>query len=297
MDPAAKPPPPAEPTPSKIVLMKQTGNAAKRANHLFTVDTDGTDLLQITSGVGEHYNPTWSPDGQWLCFSFGPVLGSTVREIYRMHPDGSAREQLTSIGGRNHEPEWSPDGSRIAISALDGQLAVLDLNSRVVTFLVPRRWSGYVQDYCPKWSPDGNWIIFGAVTGPNATYSSLYRVPSDPSGAPYQPEEVVSGARWVDWSHVTDGAGNGRLAYTRDWVLCTASVTPDGLLVAGTEQQIPVGMRASHPDWSPDGSALAFNSPDAPAVRIVELATGQVREVAVANWDSPDWSPPIFGGS
>ena len=292
--PPQPPPPPPDPTECKIVFNLETGHARKRALHIFTINTDGTDLQQLTDGPGMNYDPAWSPDGQWLCYSYAPVLGSATRELYRMPSDGGEVEQLTSLGGRNEWPAWSPDGARIAFSHA-GAIAVLDLNSMVVTDLTELGWSGYAMDYSPKWSPDGATIIFGARVGPNATYETLHTVPSTTQGAPHDPVPVVPGGRWVDWCHVEDG-GQSQITYTIAYGLYIATVDSAGVLVAGSEQQIAVPTRATMPAWAPDGSAIVYNSLDDDSLYIVDPAGEEdVQQLCAAGWYPPDWSPPVFG--
>jgi imidazolonepropionase-like amidohydrolase/Tol biopolymer transport system component len=61
--------------------------------------------------IGE-FQPTWSPDGQWLVFtSWSQADGG---HLYRVRADGRARaERLTRRSGFYQDPAVSPDGRRI----------------------------------------------------------------------------------------------------------------------------------------------------------------------------------------
>jgi TolB protein len=78
---------------------------------LFTVNSDGTNLTQITSAEADNRFAAWSTSGQLVFYSDRDGSG----DLYTMDPDGSNVVQLTHGPGKadNWRPVWFPDGSRV----------------------------------------------------------------------------------------------------------------------------------------------------------------------------------------
>ena len=89
--------------------------------NLYVVNADGSGLTDL--GVG--YEPTWSPDGQWVAFMRTEDDGHQMlaADLYAARADGSALVQLTDASGLEMNPSWSPDGTRLAFD--DGQTVYL----------------------------------------------------------------------------------------------------------------------------------------------------------------------------
>jgi Tol biopolymer transport system component len=76
------------------------------------MDTTGHAEQRLTTDMG-YMDPTWSPDGQWIAYTYSPG------HIYLMKRDGTEAHYLTD----GELPSWSPDSRRIVFSQL--QLAGL----------------------------------------------------------------------------------------------------------------------------------------------------------------------------
>jgi TolB protein len=86
---------------------------------IYTMESDGTNAQKMTD-QGYAVSPAWSPNGQFLLFSwirhYGPgVLGGD--DIYIMDIASKKFVQLTHEGGRNDFPSWSPDGRHIVFQS------------------------------------------------------------------------------------------------------------------------------------------------------------------------------------
>jgi Tol biopolymer transport system component len=125
---------------------------------IYTIESDGTDLTQLTHSPSQDTAPTWSPDGQRI--AFGRSTGVDF-SIVVMNADGSDQHAIASSPYGLADPAWSPDGSTIAFTngyhydppdiflmSPDGS------NSRRLT-------SSDAGDWGPEWSPDGLRIAFG----------------------------------------------------------------------------------------------------------------------------------------
>jgi TolB protein len=82
---------------------------------IYTAEADGTNVQRVTD-QGYAVSPSWSPNGQFLTFSwirhYGPGEPGS-QDIYLMDIASKQWVQLTHDGGRNDFPSWSPDGRHI----------------------------------------------------------------------------------------------------------------------------------------------------------------------------------------
>jgi TolB protein len=83
------------------------------------MESDGTNPQQLTD-QGYAVSPSWSPNGQFLAFSwirhYGPGAPG-AQDIYVMDIASRQWVQLTHDGGRNDFPSWSPDGRHIVFQS------------------------------------------------------------------------------------------------------------------------------------------------------------------------------------
>jgi Tol biopolymer transport system component len=106
-------------------------NEEHTAGAIFTMDPDGTDVVQVTHpkpGV-LHTEPDWSADGQWITFTRVPRGG-----LLTGYP--------TPVGKENHVIIIRPDGT----------------DRTDLTKVTCVRDDGCVGDRLSAWSPDGDWI-------------------------------------------------------------------------------------------------------------------------------------------
>jgi TolB protein len=86
---------------------------------IYTMGADGTNVQQFTD-QGYAVSPAWSPNGQFLVFSwirhYGPGAPG-AQDIYIMDVASKQWVQLTHDGGRNDFPSWSPDGRHIVFQS------------------------------------------------------------------------------------------------------------------------------------------------------------------------------------
>jgi len=93
------------------------------------MNIDGTDVARLTTGEGDAVNPSWSPDGQHIAFSWTRGFEPGNFNIFVM--DVATRDfvQLTHGAGRNENPSWAPDGVHLVFSS------TRDRNTQIYTML------------------------------------------------------------------------------------------------------------------------------------------------------------------
>jgi Tol biopolymer transport system component len=137
-----------------------------------TINANGSDLREITSGPGMHEVPSWSPDGKTIAFDFSPQNPGTPgfeARLWTMRADGSHAEALPmQQPGFDVEPKYSPDGRWIAFSRLregshidQAAIFLVGADGGRVDQITP--WGDRLEH--PTWSPDGRWIIFSSPEG------------------------------------------------------------------------------------------------------------------------------------
>ncbi|UCF37504.1 MAG: PD40 domain-containing protein, partial [Acidobacteriota bacterium] len=73
-----------------------------------SLENPADSILLTSSGDGfwDHFEPAWSPDGRWICYSARHNLWIVPRE-------GGPAHRLTSQNEHDFSPIWSPDGEFI----------------------------------------------------------------------------------------------------------------------------------------------------------------------------------------
>ena len=95
----------------------------RRATQIFVLDLAAGKYRVLTSEANGAYDPTWSPDGQWLTYAARQATGKETN-LWLIRPDGTGRQRLTE-GGKDRGAMWSPDGDQLAfVRQLDNGFAL-----------------------------------------------------------------------------------------------------------------------------------------------------------------------------
>ena len=122
----------------------QTANA-----EIWTMNTDGSNPVQLTHRPTPDYWPAWTKDGKWIAFG---SEGPGPPQIWKMPSNGGEAMQLTKNGGIRGD--WSPVENQIVYAVErpgKPRLEVSDFDGKV---LLSVDWSN-AGNTLPVWSPDG----------------------------------------------------------------------------------------------------------------------------------------------
>lgn len=122
------------------------------SDNIWVSSADGSGLRRVTTGV-EDSSPTWSPDGNWICFA---TKKAERRRLAKVPSGGGQVQYLNTIGAPNPtEPDWSPDGKWIAFTSQAGEfdICVAPADGSISpTILVPGQ--------NPSWAPNSRTLVF-----------------------------------------------------------------------------------------------------------------------------------------
>ncbi|MCB9451016.1 MAG: PD40 domain-containing protein [Anaerolineaceae bacterium] len=212
---------------------------------IYTVNPDGSDLLQLTFNDTFDSCPRWSPDGTQIAFVHDDSL-------FIMDADGSnpiGIPDMSDVGC----PDWSSNGDQL-VFIQSGDIVTLNLANNQITQITDTL---RVLKGDPVWSPDGSQIAF-ASSGDNPVPPPIDGVPLmgiyiiNPDGTdPVKIADIGSSLGSLNWS--TDN----HLIYSV-FALPALSVFSYDLNNDSVSLLSNPGNDAYLPSLSPDETQIAF---------------------------------------
>jgi len=154
-----------------------TGGSDQLEIEIYSIQADGSGLVNLTNHPAIDSYPVWSPDGRQIAF-LSDRRGGGGMDVYVMNADGSQPRLVYALPAQSPEPEgrqagetpgifwlsWSPDGQYILAEA---RLAHVSQGALGEKCLVIARVDGEggmcvsnLDFTAPQWSPDGNYISY-----------------------------------------------------------------------------------------------------------------------------------------
>src|SRR5690348_5138505 len=171
----------------RIQDKSRTSFSDNRRTHVWVVEVERPNPLQLTSGMFYDHAVAFSPRGDEVLFLSNHEPDPDANnnsDIFAVDFGGQTR-QLTQTQGCEYDPVWSPDGKSIAYIATTREVTTIDsVAEDTHLFIIPAsggpgkqlatEQDRRVRD--PQWSPDGRSILYLASDRGNTT---IFKTSSD----------------------------------------------------------------------------------------------------------------------
>jgi Tol biopolymer transport system component len=145
------------PEDGKIVFWSyRSGNA-----DVWIMDSDGSNLVNLTNHPAEDTHPHCSSDGQYIIFSSD--RDDPNFEIYRMTSTGANVQRLTFNSVQDVRPRYSPDGQHFATrSRIPGEDRDIYVYTSDGQSFINLGLPNVIHDFQPSWTPDGKRVVWAS---------------------------------------------------------------------------------------------------------------------------------------
>jgi serine/threonine protein kinase len=229
------------------------------ATGLWLIERRATPLLQpsivqVTTYPGSQIDPSFSPDGKQIAFSWDGEKGDKFSIYVKLLGETNALRLTTSPTG-DYYPAWSPDGKRIAFRRMGSDGGIYTVSPLGGP---ERKLTGLATSYQMSWSPDGKWLAMSSNTREDR---GIFLLPVE-GGEPRRISNPKPPAFDRSPAFAPDGH---RLAYAG----CTSQYSCDvdvqelgsGYLGQGSPRQITrQGVAILGLTWSRDGDSLIYSA-------------------------------------
>ncbi len=236
-------------------------SSADGDREIYTINPDGSGLLQLTHNTVRDEVPSWSPDGRQIVFMRAHDVSGPANDVWKMNADGAGQTLVDEYSGTT--PSWSADSQQIAFTKdgycdpppyEDGGVWTMNADGTNAAFLTCQYGRGAC---CTSWSPDGTRIVWSEAPGPPP---AIYRHTFGGETVRLTAFDDGYGRTYPDWSPsahkimftVSDDLSAERLP------IRLFTMNPDG------SEQAPL-REGYNAVWSPDGAKIAFSYDGPPA--------------------------------
>jgi serine/threonine protein kinase/Tol biopolymer transport system component len=203
--------------------------------------------IPLTSYEGDERDPTFSPDGNQIAFSWGPEGGVTNTYVKLIGPGEPIR--LTNNSATERESQWSPDGRWICFDRRPPGGSVIIV---VPALGGPERNLGSTDARC-HWSPDSQYVLV-----PDGGSLWLAPVSGGQRRLLIGPTEIGGAARGVDTGAISPDGRTLAVNFRVGSKVPLYFVTLDAdYTVKGTPRRaIPVDWNFVSSSWTADSQSI-----------------------------------------
>ena len=298
-----------------FTIDKADWKANRRASHIYRINADGTNQVQLTFGERGESSPRWSPDGRLIAFTTRRDP-DTSNQIYLLSVEGGEARRLTNHPTATGNVNWAPDSKSLYFVAADAKSADERERDRVQDDVYAFEENNFKQRHL--WTTDldgktkkiteGELSVTGYELSADGRKIAMTRMPSPLL------EFLDRGEVWV---MDADGA-NAKQLTTNKVPEGNASISPDGQTVmftsASNEQfdiyfndklflvpasggtprvllpEVPYEIQGGA--WTRDGKGIQFTANMGASTQLlkVDVATKQVSQLTKGDHALGAWS-------
>jgi dipeptidyl aminopeptidase/acylaminoacyl peptidase len=298
-----------------FVLNRADWKANRQIGHIFRINTDGTNQVQLTFGERGESSPRWSPDGTSIAF-IARRDPDSANQIYLLHAAGGEARRITSHATATGSITWAPDGASIYFAATDAKSAEERERDRMQDDVYTFEENNF--EHRHLWATDlegkttritgGEWSVGSYELSADGKRIAMHRTPGPLLGFNER------GDVWV----MDAGGANAKQLTTNTVSESSAALSPDGATVlftsAANEQfdhyynaklflvpasggaprvLIPdASYEVANPSWSADSKSIYFtaNMGVHNEIMKVDVATRQVTQLTRGEHNLIGWS-------
>ena len=262
-------------------------SGAPSGTEIFLVNTDGTNLVNLTDAAGDDTRPAWSPDGSRLAYTCLRQPDGSIgfpQRICIRNADGTGFKVLSNTLASDVSPAWSRDGSQIVFVTFGAAPPVLSIMNADGTGRFPIVIPSAAN---PDFSPNGLTLVFDVNSNSIWTYNRTTQTQLQLSNqADSRPRYSPDGSKIAFQSfrdsqaeiYVMNSDGTGQTRLTNNPAF------------------------DAEPTWSPDGTKILFTSlrdgPMSPALYIMNAdgsSQTRVTDGSQGTWRvSPAATTPVI---
>lgn len=272
---------------------------------IWTMNTDGSDLMQLTNDEANDRMPIWSPDAKEILL-LSDKVGDTY-QIFETAWNGEYSHRITTSTGTKDMPVWSKDGKQIAFIS-GAKVYVMDSRSNQEKQFLPAHdspdlsaMSGQSHSFIyAAWSENGKSMLYIQDIDFGKQASILELEGNSTESHDLKPIPLMV-ARNMDaeWSPVD--SSRGVLTYIdspengSSGLLVFDSQTFDAKTLIRSKSNTEGYAR---PKWSPNGQAIVFEVwtisdgiPDkCKGIYTIDASGGEKKLIASGDAQQPFWS-------
>jgi Tol biopolymer transport system component len=242
-------------------------------------------IVPVTSYPGDEREPSLSPDGRQVAFSWGGEKDDNqdiyVKFLGELHP-----LRLTTDPAEDGYPVWSPDGQKIAFvrrhAGTQAEIILISSLGGGERILKQIRLGAWIAGRMLAWSPDGRSLCFVNEVGASGLHTLFLLsldsgevrqlLPEQDNGEGDSSPAFSPDGRWVAFARFTFPSYSELLLQR-----LSPKITPIGAPLSIKE----AGVNPKAPVWMPDGKRLLFI--EGSRILIAELGGAPARPFYVSS--------------